>query len=386
MPRRRDVLAGLLGTALVQPPAARAAQPFRIGTILSATGAAAFLGQDMKDGAQLAIEQINAAGGTNGRPIDWVFYDAQSETQRAINDTRRLLTSDNADIIVGGGSMSGIALAMSAMVEQAGIPFISTEGAGGIVSPVAQHRWSFKSTVDDSLALQRLADFFDRRGIRRIALLADTSGFGQSATEQLRTIGPARGLDVQFLAFAPGDTDLTPQLLDARDHGAQAIVCWTVTPAGLIFLKQAQQLGLDEHVTLIHSYGFVANRYMELAGSATDKLLLLSQKFVIGDDLPDSDPVKRPILALDQAFRDRWKRAPNQFVAQTYDAVMLARRALEQGGDDHAHVRDALEGIRDFGSASGVFSFSAAQHSGLGKDNLVLVRWAGGRFRLVPDA
>ncbi|MDR3530199.1 MAG: ABC transporter substrate-binding protein [Rhodopila sp.] len=379
---RRATLQALTAAVLATPVVARSADPFRIGTVLSVTGPAAFLGQDMKDGAQLAVEQINLSGGIDGREVEWIFHDAQSETQRAINDTRKLLTSDRVDIIVGGGSMSGIALAMSAMCEQAKVPFISTEGAAGIVAPVAQHRWSFKSTVDDDLAMQRLADYFDKRGIQRIALLADTSGFGQSATEQLRAVASARGLSLTALSFSPGDTDLVPQLTAAREAKAQAIICWTVTPAGLVFLKQAQQLALHEQATLIHGYGFVANRYMELAGNAADPLLLLSQKFVVGDELPDNDPVRQPILALDKAFRERWNRAPNQFVAQTYDAVQMARTALAQGGKDREKVRQALEAIHGLRLASGVFDFSPDRHAGLSKQNLVLVSWRGGRFHL----
>jgi branched-chain amino acid transport system substrate-binding protein len=384
---RRRVLQIVPALALPAIRGARADDaPFRIGTLLSTTGPAAFLGQDMHDGALLAVEQINAGGGINGRKIDWLFRDAQSDTQRALNDTRRLLGSDQVDMIVGGGSMSGIALAMAPMCEQAGVPFIATEGAAGIVAPVADHKRTFKSTVDDDLAMQRLADFWAKKNATRIALLADTSGFGQSATEQLKAIAPTRGLQVQYESFAPGDTDMTAQLGRARDAKAQVILCWTVTPAGVVFLKQAQVLGIDPDVLLMHGYGFVANKYMELAGSSADRLLLLSQKFVVGPDLPDSDIAKKPILALETDYRARFNRAPNQFVAQTYDAIGLARVALAKGGKDRAKVRDALENITDYACASGVFTFSPQRHSGLGKQNLVIVRWGDGRFHLVDLA
>jgi branched-chain amino acid transport system substrate-binding protein len=380
----RRTMTALLGAAcagrLVRR--ANAADPVRIGTILSVSGPAAFLGQDMKDGTQLAVEEINASGGINGRQIDWIFYDAQSQTQQAIAEVRRLLSNDGVDIIVGGGSMSGIALAMAPMVEAAKVPFVSTEGASAIVNPVADHRWSFKSTVDDYLVLHRAADYFDKKGLRKIALLADTSGFGQGATEQLKIVAKERNLDVIYESFAPSDTDLVPQLGRIRDAGARAILCWTVTPAGVVFLKQAQQLGLDEKLTLIHSYGFVAGKYMELAGGAADRLLLLSQKFVVGDQLPDNDSIKPKIAVLTENFKHRFNRVPNQFVAQTYDAVYLAKTAVLKGGSDREKVREALENIRDYQSASGVFSFSPERHSGLGKNNVVLVNWANGRFNL----
>ena len=385
---RRTTITALLGAASAgwSGVSARAADPVRIGTILSVSGPAAFLGQDMKDGTELAVEEINASGGIDGRKIEWIFYDAQSQPQQAIAEARRLLSNDAVDIIVGGGSMSGIALAISPMAEAAKIPFVSTEGASAIVNPVADHRWSFKSTVDDYLVLHRAADYFDKKGLRKIALLADTSGFGQGATEQLKIVAKERNLEVIYASFTPSDTDLVPQLSRIRDAGAQAIVCWTVTPAGVVFLKQAQQLGLGEKLTLIHSYGFVTGKYMELAGSAAEGLLLLSQKFVVGDQLPDADPVKQKIAVLTENFKRRFNRVPNQFVAQTYDAMYLAKTALVKGGSDREQVRQALEQIREYRCASGIFSFSPERHSGLGKNNIVLVNWANGRFNLVDYA
>ena len=385
---RRTTITTLLGAATAGWGSLRAnaADPVRIGTILSVSGPAAFLGQDMKDGVQLAVDEINQGGGIGGRKIEWIFYDAQSQTQQAIAEARRLLSNDGVEIIVGGGNMSGIALAIAPMAEAAKIPFVSTEGASAIVNPVAERRFVFKSTVDDYLVLQRAADYFDKKGLRKIGLLADTSGFGQGATEQLKIVAKERNLDAILESFAPNDTDLVPQLSRIRDAGAEAVICWTVTPAGVVFLKQAQQLGLDEKLTLIHSYGFVTGKYMELAGGAAAKLLLLSQKFVIGDQLPDPDPVKPKIAALTDSFKRRFNRTPNQFVAQTYDAVYLAKMALASGGSDREKVREALENIRDYQCASGVFSFSPERHSGLAKSNIVLVNWANGRFNLADYA
>lgn len=357
-------------------------QPFKIGTILSVTGPAAFLGEDMKAGMEIAIEEINAAGGINGRKVEWVFYDAESQSQKALSATRRLLNQDKVDIIVGGGSMSGIALAMAPMAEQAKTPFIATEGAMEIVHPVEKHQWAFKSPVDDDLVLERVADYFAKKGITKVALLADSSGFGQSAAEQMKVVGPRRGLEVRYEAFNPSDTDLTAQLTRIKQAGVQAIICWTTAPSGVVFLKQAQQLGLGD-LTLVHSYGFVSHRYMELAGDAAKDLLLVSVKFPVGAELPDSDPLKPRVMELSAKFQQRYNRMPNQYVAQTYDAIQLARIGLEKGGKDKAKVRDALEGITDYPGAGGNFTYTAQRHSGLGKDDVVILGWKDGNFTLV---
>jgi branched-chain amino acid transport system substrate-binding protein len=224
---RRTTITGFfaLASAGLSTLRVRAADPVRIGTILSVSGPAAFLGQDMKDGAQLAVDEINDSGGIDGRRIEWVFYDSQSQTQQALTEARRLISSDGVEIIVGGGNMSGIALAIAPIAESAKIPFISTEGASAIVNPVTERSWIFKSTVDDYLVLQRAADYFEKKGLRKIALLSDTSGFGQGAAEQLKIVAKERNLDAIYESFGPSDTDLVPQLGRIRDAGAQAVLC-----------------------------------------------------------------------------------------------------------------------------------------------------------------
>jgi branched-chain amino acid transport system substrate-binding protein len=387
--KRRSAIGALAAPALVglaKPVFAQPASPFRIGTILSVTGPSAFLGEDMKKGMEVAIEQINGEGGIGGRKIQWVFYDAESQTTKGINATKRLLEQDKVDIIVGGGNNSGIALAMVPLIEAARVPFISTEGAMGIVHPVEKRQYSFKSTVDDDMVMERLADYFAKKKITSVAMVHDSSGFGQSAVEQLRKVADQRKLKVVYEAFNPADTDLTAQLTRVRATDAQAVICWTVTPAGVVFLKQAHQLGLGSR-QLIHGYGFVSQRYMGLAGDATRGLLLASVKFPVGDQLPAGDETRAKIDELQKRYRARYKNAePNQFVAQTYDAILLAAHALKNGGNDKQKVRDALRNIKGLRGAGGTFNFSSNRHSGLSKSDVVLVAWDGKRFTLADYA
>src|SRR5258708_34411279 len=147
-----------------------AAEPLRVGSILSVTGPAAFLGEDMKAGLQLAVGEINAAGGINGRQIAWTFYDAESQTQKAITAARRLISQDRVEIILSCGNMSGIARALAPLAQAGKVPFLSSAGALAIVTPVAERRWVFKSTVDDSDVLERIADYLDKPKNKKVTL------------------------------------------------------------------------------------------------------------------------------------------------------------------------------------------------------------------------
>jgi branched-chain amino acid transport system substrate-binding protein len=384
MIQRRNFLSALgAGTALLAAPAIGRAQgaPFKIGTILSVTGPGAFLGDHMRRGMELAVEEINAGGGINGRRIEWIFYDAETQTTRGVTATRRLIEQDQVHIIVGGGNASGIALAMVPFAERAATPFMSTEGSMQIVNPVGERRWTFKSTADDDQVLERAIDFWERRNVRSAALLFDSSGFGQSAREQMERVAPRRNMRVIYETFNPADTDMTAQLTRLRAANVDTILCWTITPAGVVFLKQARQLGLGDKI-IMHGYGFVDERYMNLAEGTAENTFLMSVKFPVGADLPDADPMKAKIAELTQKYQRRYNLAPNQFVAQTYDAINLAAAALRQGGDNKEAVRTALEAVRNFQGAGGVFNFSAERHSGLSKNDICVVTWRDGRFRL----
>lgn len=382
--RRKLIITTItVGLAALLPTAARAQDnaPFKIGTVLSVTGPGAFLGDHMKRGMQLAIDEINAKGGINGRRIEWVFYDAETQASKAVTATRRLIDDDKVDIIVGGGNASGLALAMVPLVEKAQVPFISTEGSMQIVNPVAERKWTFKSTLDDDKVLERAADSFAKRGITSVALLYDSSGFGQSAKEQMEKVAPKRGLKVTYETFNPGDTDLTAQLTRIKASDAKAIICWTITPAGVVFVKQAKQLGLGDRV-IMHSYGFVDDRYMKQAEGAAEGIDLMSQKFPVGTDLPATDPLKQRIADITARFEKKFNTKPNQFVAQTYDAIYMAADALAKGGKDKEKVRTALEGLTDFKGVGGNFSFSPTSHSGLTKDDAVVITWRDNGWHL----
>ena len=373
----------LAGATLAMTAGTAPAQDIKLGTILSTTGRAAFLGEDMKRGMEIAIEEINKSGrGIMGRPIKWFFYDAESQSVKGVNATKRLISQDGVSMILGGGSMSGIALALVPMTERAKRVFISTEGSMQIVNPVAKRQYTFKSTADDDQAVARALDYLKTKNVTKVALLHSTTGFGQSALVQMKKVAPKYGMQVVYESFGPADTDVTSQLTRIKGSGAQAIIIWTVTPTGVVALKQVQQLGMQK-LHLIHSYGFVSQRYMKLAGDAAKNLLLISVKFPVGKDLPNSDTAKAKILALAAAYRKKYGREPNQFVAQTYDAIWLAKVAIEKAkSTDPAKIRAAMTAISGYQGASGQFNFSKTRHSGLSKSDLVLVKWENGRFKL----
>jgi branched-chain amino acid transport system substrate-binding protein len=377
-------LAGGLAAGLLAPGRGGAqGAPIRIGSIFSYTGPAAFLGDRMKRSVELFVEETNRRGGINGRRIESIIYDSASESTKAVLAAKRLIEQDRVDVIVGDGNRSDIGLAILPTVQRAEVPLMSVSGATALVEPVRDRAWVFKSTVNDAEVVARLLDFFKKRNIKDVAMLNDTGAFGVSARDQLRAQAPAAGINVVYEEFGPGDSDLTTQLTRIRGTSAQAIICWTVTPAGVVFLKNAQQLGLKQ--MLVHGFGFVAERYMQLAGDAADGLLLTSLKFPVAEQLPDSDPIKATILDYKARYRAKFNEETDVYGGQAWDGIgMVAHAIARGGGSERGKIRAGLEEhVRDYRGVGGVFQFSPQKHWGLAKHDVVMIEWRQGKFRLV---
>lgn len=377
-------VAGGLAGALASRLEARAqGEPIRIGSIFSYTGPAAFLGDRMKRSVELFVEEANKRGGIGGRKVDLFLYDAASESSKAVLAAKRLIEQDRVDVIVGDGNRSDIGLALVPSVQRAQVPLMSVSGATSLVEPVKDRAWVFKSTVNDVEVVARLLDFFKQKEIRDVAMLNDTGAFGVSARDVLRAQAPAAGINVvAWEEFQPSDNDLTTQLTRIRGTGARAIICWTVTPAGVVFLKNARQLGLQQ--MLVHGFGFVADRYMKLAGEAAEGLLLTSLKFPVADQLPDSDPIKATILDYKARYRARYSEETDVYGGQAWDGISMVSRVIEQGGSSREKIRAGLETqIKEFKGVGGVFTFSPEKHWGLAKSDVVMIEWRQGKFRLV---
>jgi branched-chain amino acid transport system substrate-binding protein len=377
-------LTGGLAARLLAPGRSEAqAAPIRIGSIFSYTGPAAFLGDRMKRSVELFVEETNKRGGINGRRIESIIYDSASESTKAVLAAKRLIEQDRVDVIVGDGNRSDIGLAILPTIQRAEVPLMSVSGATALVEPVRDRAWVFKSTVNDTEVVARLLDFFKKRNIKDVAMLNDTGAFGVSARDQLRAQAPAAGITVVYEEFGPGDSDLTTQLTRIRGTSAQAIICWTVTPAGVVFLKNAQQLGLKQ--MLVHGFGFVAERYMQLAGDAADGLLLTSLKFPVAEQLPDGDPIKATILDYKARYRAKFNEETDVYGGQAWDGIgMVAHAIARGGGSERGKIRAGLEEhVRDYRGVGGVFQFSPQKHWGLAKHDVVMIEWRQGKFRLV---
>ena len=200
-----------VGTSL----SAFAADPIKIGSVLSVTGPAAFLGDPELKTLQLYIEKINKEGGVLGRQLQLVHYDDGSDASKANGFAKRLIDDDKVDIIVGG-TTTGSTMSMAPLVEKAEMPFISLAGAVVIVEPVK--KWIFKTPHTDRMAAEKVFEDMKKRNLTTVALLSETSGFGASGKKETEAMAAKMGIAlVANETYGPKDTDMTPQLTKIKN-------------------------------------------------------------------------------------------------------------------------------------------------------------------------
>lgn len=355
----RCVAAALALVAL----AALAEEPIRIGSVLSLTGPAAFLGDPELKTLNLYIERINAGGGVLGRKLELVHYDDASDASKANTFAKRLIEQDKVQFVIGG-TTTGSTMAMVPLIERAGVPFISMAGGVAIVEPVK--KWVFKTPHTDRMAAEKVFEDMKKKSISRVGLLSETSGFGQSGRKEARGVAGKYGITlVADETYGPKDTDMTAQLTKIRaTEGLQALFVIGLGQGPAIVTRNHQQLGIK--VPLYHAHGVASDEFIKLAGAAAEGVRLPAAALIVAKQLATNDPQKEVVTAYDKAYRERYKEDVSTFGGHAYDALMLLTDAIKRaGGSDPAKVRDAIEQTRGYMGTGGLVNFSATDHLGL---------------------
>jgi branched-chain amino acid transport system substrate-binding protein len=352
--------------------------PIRIGAILDITGAGASLGVPERKTLELLTRKLNDAGGVDGRKIELTVEDNQSTEDGAAKAMNEMV-SKNVDIVLGA-SRTGTSLAMRAIAESAKLPMISLAANVKIVDGST---WVFKTAQNDATVLANIVDYAKTKGWKRIGIARDSSAFGEGVPEMLAALGKADGITVIATEkFAPDATEFTAQMINLRNARADMNLIWGIPPAAALAQKAYKQLGITAPV--MQSHGIGNQVFLDTAGPAADGLVAPVGRLVVADQLPANDPQKQVLTQFVADYRAAYNENPSTFAGHAWDAFQLAVDAFTAVGTDKQKVRDKLEQVNGFVGITGVYRMTAKDHSGLGKDALVLVTVSGSKWSLAP--
>jgi branched-chain amino acid transport system substrate-binding protein len=352
--------------------------PIKIGAILDITGAGASLGVPERKTLELLTKKVNDGGGVNGRKIELTVEDNQSTEDGAAKAMNEMV-SKNVDIVIGA-SRTGTSLAMRATAEANKMPMISMAANVKVTDGAT---WVFKTAQNDRAVIENVIDYARSKGWKRIGLARDSSAFGEGVPELINEVGKADGISVVVTEkFAPDATEFTAQMLNIRNAKADMNLIWGIPPAAALAQKAYKQLGITAPV--MQSHGIGNQVFLDTAGPAADGLVAPVGRLVVADQIPASDPQKQVLTQFVADYKAAYNENPSTFAGHAWDAFQLAVDAFKAVGTEKQRVRDKLEAVSGFVGITGVYKMTAKDHSGLGKDALVLVTVQGSKWALAP--
>ena len=368
-----SVLSMLLMTSFAQAAAVK------IGAILAETGPAAFLGGPEVRSLHMLVDEINSKGGVKGKTIELIVKDSAGSPEKAVSFAKQLIEEDKVFAIIGP-STSGESLAIKKLAEDGKTILISCSSAESIVNPVTPH--VFKTAPSDSYAAQQIFMTMQKKGIKKIAVLAGNDGFGKAGKEQLAKNAPDFGVTiVAEEVYDKSATDLSAIVAKLKANSdIEAVVNWSIVPAQSILAKNIRQAGWD--VPIYQSHGFANIKYAEAAGAAAEGIIFPASRLLVADSLP-AGPQKDFLLKYKNAYESKFNEKVSTFGGHTYDAMTILAKAIEAGGEDREKVRAAIENITGLIGTAGTFNFSATDHGGLGLDAFAMLTVKNGEFVLL---
>jgi len=360
------------GSALAQ-------EPIRIGSFLSVTGPASFLGEPERKTLEMYIERINAEGGVLGRKLQLIVYDDSGDAEKARTFAKRLLEQDKVDAIVGG-STTGTTMAAVPMVEEAQVPFISLAGAVVIIEPAK--KWVFKTPHTDRMACEKIFADLQTRKLPKLALISGAGGFDKSMRAECLKVAPKYNIEVVAdETYGATDNDMTAQLTKIRASGAQAVLNAGFGQGPAIVTRNYRQVGLT--MPLYQSHGVASMEYVTLSGPAAEGVRLPAAALLVPDLLAANDPQKAVVTAYKRDYEARYKSDVSTFGGHAYDGLMLVVNAIKRAGTtDKAKLRDALEATKGYVGTAGVVNMSATNHMGLDQSAFVMLEVKGGNWAM----
>jgi len=344
--------------ALVAATAFGSAQAadIQIGVAAALSGGAAQYGTAIRNGFQLAADEINAAGGIHGDKIVLTIEDEQGKKEDAINVFKKLIFQDKV-LMTFGPTLSNSAQAADPIAQAAKTVAFGTSNTADGITSIGDY--VFRNSVTEADVLpETLRVAIKHASIKKVAVLyGNDDVFTKSGYDNFKKALEDLKLPVTTTeTFAKGDVDFKAQLTKIKATNPDAVVLSALLAEGAPIMVQARQLGLN--VPFVGGNGMNSVKIFDLAKGSSDNLYVGSP-WSSSNATPENGKFMK-------AYNDKYKTSPDQFAAQAYDGLYIVAQALKGvklSGNlaaDRSALRDALPGVKWTG-ATGSFAFARAK-------------------------
>ena len=363
------------------------AADIKVGVSGPFTGGSSSMGVSMRDGVRLAAKEINAAGGINGNKIVLIERDDEAKNERGVQIAQELINNEKV-VATLGYINTGVALASQRFYQDAKIPVMNNVATGSVLTkqfPNAPENYVFRNAAADNIQAPMIAkEAVEKRGLKKVAILADSTNYGQLGREDLEKALKTYGVTpVAVEKFNIGDVDMTSQLLKAKNAGAEVILTYAIGPELAQIANGMAKLGWKK--PMIGSWTLSMASFIDTAGKNGDGATM-PQTYIQSP----STTAKRK--AFQEAYLKEFKPKNNNIAspvsaAQGYDSVYLLAAAIKQANSTEGpKILAALQDLKT--PVDGVVisynkPFSATDHEAIKAKDVVMGVVENGRVEFL---
>ena len=354
-----------------------------VGVTLSATGPAASLGIPERNTFELLPTTIG------GQKVNWIVLDDGSDTTKAVTNTRKLLSEDKVDVIVGS-TVTPNSLAMIDIVADAETPMIAMAASGRIVDPAnPKVKWVFKTPQSDSLMADAIAVSMKANGVKTLGYIGFNDAYGDSWLAEIKRSAQTAGIKVVAEEkYNRNDASVTGQILKIVAANPDAVL---IGASGTPAATPQKDLAARNYKGKVYQTHGVANPdFLRVVGKEGNGTILPAGPMLVYEQLPASNPVKKSAAEYVTKYEAKYGTR-STFGGHAWDAYLLLAHAIPEAlkkakpgtKEFRAALRDGLENAKDIFGAHGVFNMSAQDHNGLDNRARLMIRIEDGKWVVI---
>jgi branched-chain amino acid transport system substrate-binding protein len=357
-------LLSIMVLAVVGTGVAMAAEEIRIGFTPPVTGASAAEGSLQLKAIKLALKEINAGGGVNGKKIDLRIVDNQSSNPGALAALQKAVEQEKTLALIGFVKSTQV-FAASDAIKTYGIPtFI---GATNANLTKQGNPWLFRVRPDDSVSALAMVKYIkEDTGLTKVGILHDTDAFGTGGADLVEKYAKEMGVGiVKREKYTTKEKDFTAHLLSLKSAGTEIMIVYCPSPEdAAVIQRQYRQLGSP--FKYLGSPSSQMKDCLNLARGASEGLL------AIADFVPGQGDVNKRYA---EAFKKEYNEEYDALSAWTYDGLKILVDAIKKVGEDRPKIREAILAVKGYKGVLGTFNFTP-QGDGLSEVSVVQIEQA----------
>jgi len=356
-----------------------------VGVTLSATGPAASLGIPEKN----TIDMLGSPT-IGGQKIHFFVLDDKSDTTEAVKNTRKLISEDKVDVVIGS-TITPNSLAMRDVVNEAEVPMLSMAASALIVNPAdPRTRWVFKTPQNDALMADAVAVHMRANGVQTMGFIGFSDAYGDSWLSEIVRSAQTAGIKIvaqeKYNRTDPSVTGQVLKLLAA--HPDAILIAASGTPAAT---PHKELIARGYKGRIYQTHGIANADFLRVVGADGNGAVLPVGPMLVYEQLPDSNAVKKSAGEYVRAYEAKYgPGSRTTFGGHAWDAYALLQRAIPealkkaQPGTKEFHValRDALENAKEVAGSNGIFNMNPSDHNGMDNRARVIAKIENGKWVL----